>query len=200
MRGEATLVFDEPFEISENGSFVRVNTVTVRAPGLGKAHVHATMQAYVMEAVMGMQRKRPELMQQSKAERSPLDPVGGPIEEPKDAIESAEDEYALVLQLMSSGLGVERWPAFFDYVYTQLTLSKLASAGESGTQLTKETWDSIEQTNGMEAVERIIGAFGSFFTKSMLQRKTGSGPSPTSSSHRTAATRQSTRASSRSRS
>lgn len=194
MHGETTITFDEPFKISENGSFVDVRDVTLRAPGLGKRHVHTTMQAYVMEAISELQRRRPDLMKAESGVDEGDEPA--PQKKPSDP----EEEALGILKMIQMGLGPERFSQFDRYIRTELTNSpKLATVGPNGMPLTDAAWEAIAEANGIEAIDRICGTFVGFFTGSPKSRKTnGAGTSHSSSSPPKAVSLTNTRAGSRS--
>lgn len=196
MRGEAIITFDEPFKISENGAFTETNSVTLRAPGLGKRHVHSTMQAYVMEAISEMQRKRPDLMK--KAEVAIDEDDDAPTAPAKEA--DPEQEALGIWQMMQMGLGPDRFPTLDRYVRAELTGSpKLASVGNNGMPLMEGAWEAIAETNGIEAIDRICGTFVGFFMGSPKStKKSGAATSLSSSSPPKAAFPSSTRTNSRS--
>lgn len=198
MHGEVTLNF-EPFRISENGNFEEVTTVTLRAPALGKRHVHITMQTWVMEAFSEMQRKRPELF---KAEVESSVAIGDE-DAPKAVKKNNEDphkEAKGMWQMMQMGLGHDVFPRFADYVMNELTGSpRLATVGENGVALTESAWEAIVDANGMDTIAIICGTFVGFFTGDQKSPKgNGSATSPSSSSRAKAGSRSSTRTASHS--
>ncbi len=201
MRGETILTLDDPIKISENGNFAEVTSLTLRAPGLGKRHVHATMTAFVMEAISSLQSRRSSL--EAMAKTQPAD-VGGSLNvDDEDAPKAAEkDEDPLgVWQMMAMGLGPERFQQFSDYVMKTLTgTPKLATAGDNGSPVTDAVWEALDEVGGMDAVDRVLGTFTGFFLVDRKSKRT-SGPatSPSSSSATKAQFPSSTRANSRSR-
>lgn len=202
MRGETIITLDEPIRYSENGSFSETHTITVRAPGLGKRHVHATMQAWVMEAISNLQNKRADLMKQAEAEAKAKNPLN--VDDPEPGADGKDDtgEDPLgVWQMMSMGLGPERFPRFQDYIMRELTgTPKLASVGDNGSPLTDAVWESLDETGGMDAVGRVLGTFAGFFTGAPKSKKpSGNVTSPSSPSPVMAGSRSNTRANSRSR-
>lgn len=203
MRGEKIITLDEPFQISEGGSFTEATTITLRAPGLGKRNVHFAMSSYVMEAIGNLQRNRPDLMRQSQETDSVLnvdddEPAGMGHNGPPGEDDAKEAQ--AFWQMMQMGLGVEKFPAFADYVMRTLTgAPKFATVGENEVPLNDAAWESIDETNGMAAIEQICGTFVGFFMGAPKSPKTnGKGMPPSSSSRPKAASRSSTRAASRS--
>lgn len=178
MRGEKTLSFEFTFPYSENGGYAEANTITIRAPGLGKFHVHSTMQAYVMDAISTLQAKRAAI--ESMARDGEDD--GKPADDEADP--------AGVWQMMAMGLGVEKFPKFAEYVTKVLTNApKLASIGEGKVALSDEVWTALEDNGGIEAIHEVLGTFVGFFLESPKSaRRTGNGSSTTSASPTRAST------------
>lgn len=198
MRGEAVVEFSEPFQFSENGRFEQTSRVNLRAPGLGKRHVHMTMQAWVMDAFSGLQARRPalEAMSGGLVSQNKLDVDDVPVDEGSAL---GEDPMAF-WQMMQMGLGADRFPRLADYIMKELTGSpKLGSVGENGSPITEAVWESLAETNGMAAIDKICGTFVGFFIEPRaLQKPSGGEQSPSSSLRPKAASRSSTRTTSRS--
>lgn len=201
MRGEAVITFDEPFQYSENGRFEHTNSITVRAPGLGKRHVHQIVQTYVQEAFIDLQAKR-----------AAFDAAGGKQDEKPAALPNLDDEPAaaeadkaaddpmMMWNLMQAGLGTTKIVRFYDYLLAEMTNSpKLATVGPNGTPITESVWESVVEANGLDAINRVFGTFVGFFIERQESKKTsGSATSTTSSSPPKAVSLTNTRGNSRS--
>lgn len=198
MRGEAIITFDEPFSYSENGNFETTNTITVRAPGLGKRHVHQIAQTYVQEAFVELQNKRAA---HEAADAKP-EAKGPNLDDDQDEAEAAAfgDDPMVMWNFMQVGLGTAKIIKFYDYLLAEMTGSpKLASVGPNGAPITESVWDELVKANGLNAINRIFGTFVGFFIERQDSKKAnGSATSPSSSSVTKAPSQSNTRTSSRS--
>lgn len=176
-RGETVVTFDFEFSYSKGGQFVPTNRIVVRAPGLSLLDIHGAMKSHVAQAQKGAM----SFLVQAQAARESMG-----VEEEKPEDPNAEPD---VLQLMSMGLSPDEHTKFL--VYVKKVLSNrvaLAYVGDaaSPSPITDEVWDQIEEHGGIEAFERIVNAFTSFFFAG-LSRPTstptnGSAESPGSAS------------------
>ena len=179
MRGEKTIEFDFEFTYSRKGSFMKGSRITLREPGLGKRQVHATMTAFMSEAMLGQMRHLSAFQEASKAKelQKAADAEDEEAEDQDEAELETETERN-VLATMAAGLGTEKFPAFMDYVIKALTEApKLASIEDSEVGLTHATLEEIAENGGMEAIDRIVGVFASFFddTARARRKKNGAG-------------------------
>lgn len=180
MRGTKTLQLPFEFEYSDGGTYVTTNEVTLTAPGIDRFHVHATMHAYVMDALFAMAKRAVELQGASEARKNAEEEeYEGDDQQDKKEIEGKEffDQLAL-------GMGIDKFPNFVTYVKKILTNNvHLARVGQGKMPITDETWERIEEAGGMEAVKDIIGTFSSFFVNSPgASKANGSEKLPISSS------------------
>ena len=174
MRGEKTVTFDFNFEYSYDGNFVEGNTITLRAPGLGKFDVHSTMQAYVSKAVVAF------AAQIRDANKGQTQDTSSDDEEVSDTSEQDEDKDVMVI--MAMGLDLEVYPKFAAYVQRVLTNTpKLATIGDSKVPITDAVWQSIEERGGIEAVSKIMSEFTSFFFDALGSKKANGKGKPLSS-------------------
>lgn len=195
MKSEAKVVFDVPFRYSRQGQFETATEIKLVAPGLGKRHVHTALQAFVGEAVGSLQERRASLLAQAGATES------------RDAEAAAatgnDDTNPLgYWMFMTMGLNDKSLQRLNAYLMAELTGSpRLASIGDTGEPMTDAAWESLVETNGMEAVDRVLGTYIGFFMGSPKSKKeTGSDTSTTSSSPPKVASRVSMRQASRSQS
>lgn len=163
MRGEKTVTFDFNFEYSHDGNFVEANTITLRAPGLGKFDVHNTMQAYVSKAVVSFAA---QLRDANKGQPDTSDND----EDVSDTSEQDEDKDVMVI--MAMGLDLDVYPKFASYVQKVLTNTpKLATIGDTKMPITDAVWASIEERGGIEAANKIMSEFTSFFFDALGSKK-----------------------------
>lgn len=186
MHGETVITFDEPFQYSKNGNFEPATTITLRAPGLGKRHVHYTMGAFVMEAIGELQNRRASLLASAGAtDPMPTSSNSLDVDDAAPAKPEPEEDPLGFWQIMKMGLGPDKFPRFADYVMRELTgTPKLATVGDTGIPLTEAVWESLVETNGMDAPERIMGTFTGFFLASPKSKKPSGGATSASSSLR----------------
>lgn len=182
MRGEKTIELGFSVRVpSGKGEYIDTNIVRVRAPGLNKLHIHARMQASVMEAVFAMARKAASIkgLAEARAAAASAEAEDGD-DETADKVEPAGGE---VMDQISIGLGPEDYPGFVAYVKKVLTNSDLALLGDEGTvKITDEAWGVIEEAGGIEGAYEIMGTFVAFFLNAPQSRKSTGDDSPTISS------------------
>lgn len=183
MRGEKTLEFPFAIRFSENGSFAESSRITLRAPGLGKRHVHNQMVGYIMEAYAGASARRGMIDQLAEADAKKGVKVATDDDQEQSAKDEPEDPTGF-LKMLAIGLGHDKYAGFCDYIIAQLTGSpKLATVGDNGTALTEDAWESIADQGGMAEVDRVVGTFASFFVEDRASpSKNGAGTSRSSSS------------------
>lgn len=176
MRGEKTVTFDFNFEYSHDGNFVEANTITLRAPGLGKFDVHNTMQAYVSKAVVSFAAQLRDANKGQPDQSTDDDDVSDTSE--------AQDEDKDVMVIMAMGLDLDVYPKFASYVQRVLTNTpKLATIGDTKAPITDAVWTSIEERGGIEAANKIMSEFTSFFFDALGSKKgNGKGKLPSSAS------------------
>ncbi len=155
MRGEKRIEFDFEFEYSANGQFASSRELCLRAPGLGKFEVHATMQAFVAQTFGNLHSMR-DSFSQEETETQP-----------------DNDQQKDLTQFIAMGLGVDEYPNFFRYVYRTLTnCPRLAYVddGNNKQPVTDAVWESIEQRGGMEAINRVVSEFTDFFFTALASK------------------------------
>ena len=173
MRGEKTVTFDFNFEYSHDGNFVEANTITLRAPGLGKFDVHNTMQAYVSKAVVSFAAQLRDA-NKGQPDQSTDD------EDVSDTSEPDDDKDVMVI--MAMGLDLDVYPKFAAYVQRVLTNTpKLATIGDTKVPITDAVWSSIEERGGIEAANKIMSEFTSFFFDALGSKKASGKGKPLSS-------------------
>lgn len=194
MRGEATVTFDFAFKYSDQGEYKQAKSVSVRAPALGKFHVHTTMTKFVMDAVTGLQEKRPTMMKgnEDQAVSNKAAEGGGP-DNPQEMPARA------IMQMMSIGLDRSDYDAFVKYMHAELVGSpKLAVITDTNIPLSDACLEDIVECGGISALYEIMGAFTRFFFIEALGiDEPGSVKSPTSSKVTKAASPTNTRSRSR---
>lgn len=193
MRGEKTIEFEFPIRYSENGEWNEATAVTVRAPGLDKFSIHSKMQSYVARAVFEFAKANEHLRKGAPTGSASVEDDA----EVEDEAANADDQDVLVIMQMA--MGVDDYAAFADFVRKTLTNApRLASIGDSKQPIKDETWLSIEEAGGLEAVHKIISEFcGFFFDALKSQKKSGQNKPITSSSPTKAASAPSSRKASR---
>ncbi len=171
MRGEHTIEFDVPFQYSDGGKFKEASSITVRAPGLGKYHIHTVMVSFVYKGLMSFTTSG----QAMKEIASYLKPVEDEDED-GDQQKAEDDPEKDIMPVLAIGLGTETYPQFAAFVRKSLTDSpKLATIGDTGLPVTDEVWESIEETSGIDEVMRVFNAFTNFFNKADSKSKKGNG-------------------------
>lgn len=161
-----TVEFEFHFTYSRAGNFEQANQITVCEPNYEKRDVYRTMRGYLGEAEKGLMKLFKDVPIAAAPEPD------GAADAPK-----ADDEPDL-LEQMRLTLGVEGYSKFCDYVQRQLTghLS-LCYIGNSDTPLAERlvvndaVWGDIVQKGGMEQLDRVLTAFGSFFIGSRSATK-----------------------------
>lgn len=176
MRGEKTIQLDYEI-VSSKGTFAPATTITVRAPGLDQYKTHSRMQAWVAEAANGLR----------KAFSHDTAPAGAGEDEKDKPEEVDVDEERDVINLMATGLTVDRHAEFTQFVMDTLkNNTRLAWVGDDKTQpITDHTMLQIDQNGGIADWNRIASEFTGFFFEALVKKpKTvGAGSSPTAESH-----------------
>lgn len=180
-RGVKTITFDFPISYPIDGQYQETDRITVRSPGLGKYDVYSTMKAYVGKAMLNMSKARAGM--KSEVEQKIA------LQDDDDVVDvdgdDADNDEKDVMIIMAMGLSTEEYPKFATYVQKVLTGStRLATVGaEDKVAITDEVWTSLEEGGGMEAVNRVMSEFVSFFFDALPSpKKSGKSKSPTSSS------------------
>lgn len=150
----ATVSFDFEFKYPAKGAYEFATAITVCEPNWDKRQVYRKMHAYVAEAQKGMLKMftNSDLQAQAESSTKTDDSEPGDIDP---------------LQIMRMGLGVEMYPTFVEWLTRELTNSKaLAFVGtdtDARIPVTEEVWMNLEEAGGMEAVDKVVGAFAGFF-------------------------------------
>lgn len=172
MRGEKTITFDFPIRYSENGKFEEAYTITVRAPGLGKYDVYTAMQSYVGKGIISFIKARGDVAKPDEDEYADND-AASPDEE-----KGEED----VMAIMAIGLDTKMYQEFATYTRRAITNApKLATIGEGKAPLSDAVWEELADKGGMEAINRVLSEFVSFFLDALGSKKK-SGPAKSVSS------------------
>lgn len=173
-----TIDFDFDFTYSRGGNFHSANQITVCEPNYDKRDVYRTMRGYLGEAEKGLMKLFSDMPVQQKSDAAP---------EPSDT--SGSESEPDLLEQMRLTLGVEGYSKFCDYVQRQITghLS-LCYIGNADTPLPERfavndaVWGDIAAKGGMEQIDRVLTAFGSFFTSTSKAKGQTATPGTTSSS------------------
>lgn len=160
-----TVTFDLPFRYPRSGIYDEGNSITVCEPNFAQRAVFRQMQTYVAKVqaaaraqFLSLPSQIVEELQQVRAARDAAAPVA---EETKDVgLEWFAD------------LG-DDFPKFTEFVQKALTNAKdlayvgsdLGEAVKDRVPVTDEVWLNIANAGGMAAVDKVLGAFSSFFVK-----------------------------------
>lgn len=152
----STVTFGFRFQYPAKGQYEEADCITVCEPNWDKRQVYRRMHAYVAEAQKGMLRmfSNSDLQKQAESSTSSDSTSDGGDIDP--------------LMIMRMGLGVDQYPTFVEWVTKEITNTKaLAFVGsdpENRIPITDEVWMNIEKEGGLEAVDKVVGAFAGFFT------------------------------------
>jgi hypothetical protein len=81
------------------------------------------------------------------------------------------------LSAMATGLG-DKYDDFHAYVLAALSDSPLCTIGDGDARMNAGAWDKFAQANGIDGVDRVVGAFAGFFLKAAKAKsKTATGKS-----------------------
>lgn len=163
-----TITFDHDFVYSKGGEFVTAREITVCEPNYDRRHVYRTMRAYLAKADLAMMKFYADMTAGQKTS----DPDDVPLEPKMDDAPKKAAVEPDVLDQMRMALGLEGFPTFCDYVQKELTGCKQLAfvgtdmAGEirDRSPITEEVWMAISKAGGMEAIDKVLSAFASFFS------------------------------------
>lgn len=185
-----TITFDFDFNYSLNGQIVQASAITLCEPAYEHKAVRRKLQAYValvrdtaqrrqnaamlaaltpeqMMALDDQAAKRRAEFEAAQAEAAAAPQPAEKVEEPA-AEEAAPD---ISLEWFAAELGVDEFAKFTDFLQKALTGNKaLAYVGADQDQDPKErvavqeaVWMNIDKAGGMDAVDRVLAGFASFF-------------------------------------
>jgi hypothetical protein len=182
MANATTRVIEFPFTFRypRKGIFEEANSITVCEPGFDKRNTYRKMSSIVMEAQAVAQKKFAQNPDENKITvEAPASEDGAPVE-PK-----LPDDFDLMVIRM--GLNADEYTRFCDWVQKELTNCKqLAFVGtdpDDKNPIVEEVWDSIARAGGMEAVDKVLSGFASFFSLlARPQSPTTTGMTPSLSS------------------
>ena len=186
MRRETTKTItfsDFEFHYMRSGIDETANSITVCEPGFDKRAVHAKMSAIIADAQVKAQLRFASSQTQSDAQPEPQ-----PTTSESDGEEAvAEADFLMVCRM---SMDPDAYVRFLEYVQQQLSGNRqLAFIGDDismpskdRTPIGEEAWSSLAREGGMESVNRVLGAFASFFSLVPAKSATTSGSPPSSSS------------------
>jgi hypothetical protein len=179
--------FDTPFRYSYSGGFQEATAIYVVEPNLANRKVHLKLQGLVGEAVKAIVAERRDDKPKEKPQIEQSDEVAAPSEEPVDpAAAAAEDDVnvaaAQAIGTMQSYLSADRYCEYAEFTLRALTanvaLCYIQTEDGKKVSVREESWDSIVTNGGMSDLDRVVGAFTSFFTDPppvKSTKKSGSG-------------------------
>jgi hypothetical protein len=150
-----TIEFDFSFTYSKGGQYEEAKSVTVCEPNFDNRAVFRKMSGYIALAQKGLVKTFSGLSRSQIEEQ---------VEEKAPVEAPAEAE---ALATLSMGLEIDAYEEMLRFVEKALTSNKhLAYVGndpQSRVPVTEEVWRNIAEAGGLEQMERVIGAFASFF-------------------------------------
>lgn len=154
-----TIEFDFHFDYPVAGKYESSNCITVCEPGFDNRNVFTRMGSFISTSHKGLLKMF----------------AGQSRDEIEESVETKEPEAAKeegpepdALSTMRLGLTGDEYEQFMKYVERALTGNKLlAYVGtdpEKRVAITEEVWRNIANQGGLAEMERVHGAFTSFFT------------------------------------
>ncbi len=171
---------DFTFRYSRRGQFEDACSITVCEPNFEKRAVHAKMSAMVFDALIKAQQRvaRPQSEEAPQVEPAAAAAASdGSDVEVLAGADQAEPDYLIHMQM---GMPSSDYSAFLEYARVQLTGDRrLAFVGDDTSGPVKEripidegVWMSLAEEGGMDAVNRVLSAFVSFFHPAARQKRT----------------------------
>lgn len=160
-----TISFDFHFDYPSNGQYASANTITVCEPGFDHRDVFRRMGRWAAESDVGLFKQFAHLKRDEAA-------IEREVEKKKDESGVEDDNGLSTLRI---GLSGEEFEKCVKYIETVLTNNKrLAYVGtdaDNRIPVTEEVWRNICDQAGLLEMERVLGAFASFFTGTPSARK-----------------------------
>lgn len=151
-----TIEFDFSFTYPKAGSYEEATCITVCEPNFDNRAVFRKMSGYVALAQKGLVKTFSGLSRSQIEEQ---------VEEKKASGEAPAEAEALAT--LSMGLEIDAYEEMLRFVEKALTSNEhLAYVGndpQSRVPVSEEVWRNISDAGGLEQMERVIGAFASFF-------------------------------------
>ena len=160
-----SIEFPFSFQFPNGGIQDLANAITVCEPNYDNRHVYRRMQAVLGDTAKALMVMQAELAAKTGGKSREVDeaPAPAPAAQP-DSEPDIVDQVRIVL-------GTEGFESFVGYVQKELTNNRaLAYVGSDLSILVKDrvpvtelVWMNISRECGMQAIDRVLSAFASFF-------------------------------------
>lgn len=175
-----TIFFPFNFRYPHAGVYEEGNAITVCEPSYDKRATHRRMAATVMDALSTAYRK--SVGDQASTEQADAAP-------PSEGGGAKELEPEMLFTFVRMGMSTDEFVRWSEWVQRELTsCAPLAYVGadlslpiKDRSPVTEEVWMNIAREGGVEAIDRVIAEFASFFLSSRKSATT-TGAEPSSSS------------------
>lgn len=162
LQGVKNIKLGFKIKYSKGGDENEADTICVKAPGFSQMEINDKISAEVYQALFSSIGRLKDIMGE--------DPSNTTRDESSDA-----DDSEMTLTQIKIGMEPDKYSKFKKYVLKTLTGNhKLACIANTDIPLKDFHWHAIGEKGGMDAIDKVVSGFLSFFIEDM-ERKTLSG-------------------------